>query len=246
MKKILFVPFEACLDDNFNPVGPRFVKAKARIEFAFANRWQVYLFKSAEWGQMSPWPNPETNRYTLAKNRWGIGSRGPNESIRDLADRMAALQPANHPVMRGLFCPNQRSDLPTECYQIRFNYRRSMSNVHYSIQPQWAAMAADPAGNNSFRLPSGGMMKTILKFFKDQDHRIAAVWHQEGDRVSANMIGAPLYSSQEWLSGVDPYERSIVVKNKSVSVWSWEYPDRESKNTNDGHWKTNQRPSLYG
>ena len=243
MKKILFVPFEACLDDNFATSGLRFEKAKIQVEFATATDWRVYLFRSAEWGQVPA--TAELDRYGLSKNRWGTGPRSIGESIRDLADRMEALQPASRPVMRGLFCPNHRSDLPTECYQIRFNYRQAMSNIHYSIQPRWAAMAVDGPGNNAFMLPSGGMMKTILGGFNSEDCRVAAVWHQEGDRVSANMIGAPLFSSDEWLSGVDPYERSIV-KSACAAIGSLEYPDRESKNTNDGRWKTNQRPSFYG
>ena len=227
MKKILFIPFEACLDDDFNPTGLRFEKAKAQIEFAFATGWRPYLIRANEWGQIPA--TAELDRYGLSKNRWGIGLRSAEESTRDLTDRMEALQPANRPVMRALFCPNTRNDLPTECYQIRFNYPQSMSNIHYSTHPRWAAIAADGPGNNAFRLPGGGMMKTILESFDSEDCRASAVWHQECDRVSASTIGVPLFSSEEWLSGVDPYDRSVFIKN-----------------TNDSHWKTNQRPSFYG
>ena len=141
-------------------------------------------------------------------NRWGIGSPRPEKFIRDLADRMEDLQPAGHPTMYGLFCPTKRADLPTECYQIKFSYRPTLSIVHHSFHPQWAALANDGPGNNSYKLPSSGMLKMALAFEEKWDHRAAAVWHVEIDRVSNNAAGLPLFSSVEWLAGLDPYERS--------------------------------------
>jgi hypothetical protein len=244
MRKLLFIPFEACLDDYFEPKGDRFIKAKKQIAFAIENNWRTYLIRSSEWAQEVPWPDPENARYNLKQNRWGIGQDSVKDVRNQLADIMEKLQPPGNPVMRGLFCPNQRSDLPTEMYQIKFNYRATRSDTHFSYQPAWTAMANDGPGNNSYRIPSAGMVRTILKFHKDKDHRIACVYHAEPDRVAANMIGVPLYSSSEWLSGVDPYERSKVVLNKSVSIWSWEYPQRQFRHNNDEHWDTNQRPSI--
>ena len=207
-RKLLFVPFQACLNDKFEPAGDRFNKAKAAIAKAIGLGWRVTLVYCAEWGQQAPYPYPETYRYTLKVNRWGIGGPQPEKFVRDLADRMAALQPAGNPTMRGLFCPNKRADLPTECYQIKFTHRPALSIVHHSFRPQWAALAQDGPGNHAYKLPSAGMLKLALLFEENWDHRAAAVWHVEIDRVANNAAGLPLFSSDEWLAGIDPYEKS--------------------------------------
>ena len=215
MRKFLFVPLAACLDDRLQPQGDRFTQAKTQIATNLRDGWQVFITHCAEWGQGSYTPNPETNRYTLPDNRWGVRSRGtPNQRINWLADHLEALQPLGHPTMRGLFCPNKRNDMVTEFYQVRFTHRQTLSNVHYSFEPFWAHLVDDGAGNSAYRLPSAGMMKRIVASWGDRDRRIAAVWHDEPDRVSANMIEAPLYSSDEWLSGIDPYERSKFFNRK--------------------------------
>lgn len=221
--KLLFVPIEACLDDRFKPQGDRFELAKQRIAFAFENRWRVYLIRCSEWGQQLPEHNAESDRYALRRDRWGIGRDSIKEVRNALADVMALLQPPGRPVMRCLFCPNQRSDLPTEMYEIRFNHRSARCDVLTSRHPSWTVMVHDGPGNSSFRLPSPGMVKNVLKFHEQADHRIAHIWHQEPDRVAASAIGAPLYSSKEWLAGVDPYDRSIFVPAQSVPLRTWGY-----------------------
>ncbi|MGL4349308.1 MAG: hypothetical protein ACRCT2_01795 [Plesiomonas shigelloides] len=241
MRKVLFVPMEACLSEGRRLEGDRFVQAKAAIAFAMSQKWHVYLLESSPWGQGVRDPRPETARYDLPRSRWGIQQGSVKQLINEFADRMAQLQPTGNPIMRGMFCPNQRSDLPTECWKIQFTHRSTLANTHFSIHPGWAALAKGSPHNDAFRLPGAGMARTVLHFLERRDYRVAYCWEGEADRVAAQSIDCPLYSADEWRGGLDPYERSLLVPDKSLHVWYWENLKPEWEANETRYWEYYQR-----